>query len=197
MKRFVVGVGVALFVVAVIAAVAFFSVGFYLSPQSALKKTDAIVAISGGDTQARTAAAVALYQDGWAPVLIFSGAAADPSGPSNARAMATAAEAAGVPASAILLDETSVDTSQNATNVAMIVQEHGYHSIILVTSPYHQRRAEIAFHRALGANFPIINHSSYDQLWRRSDWWATSYSRSLTYSELKKVAYELATGTDQ
>jgi uncharacterized SAM-binding protein YcdF (DUF218 family) len=197
MKRFVVGVGVTLFVLVVIAAVAFFGVGFYLSPQSTLTKTDAIVAISGGETQARTAEAVALYKAGWAPVLIFSGAAADPTGPSNARAMATTAEGDGVPASAVLLDETSVDTSQNATDVAAIVHQHNYHSIILVTSPYHQRRAEIAFHRALGSSFPIVNHSSYDQLWRRSDWWVTAYSRSLTYSELKKVAYELATGNDQ
>jgi uncharacterized SAM-binding protein YcdF (DUF218 family) len=197
MKRFVVGVGSTLFVLAVIAAVAFFGIGFYLSPQSALTKTDAIVAISGGETQARTAEAVALYKAGWAPVLIFSGAAADPTGPSNARAMATTAESDGVPASAVLLDETSVDTSQNATDVAVIVHQHNYHSIILVTSPYHQRRAEIAFHRALGSSFPIVNHSSYDQLWRRSDWWATSYSRSLTYSELQKVAYELVTGNDQ
>ncbi|HUD10901.1 MAG TPA: YdcF family protein [Candidatus Saccharimonadia bacterium] len=197
MKRFVVGVGVTLCLLAVLAAVFFFGIGFYLSPQSSLAKTDAIVAISGGETNARTAEAVQLYRAGWAHWLIFSGAAADPTGPSNARAMATDAEAAGVPASAILLDETSVDTSQNAINVAVIVRDHNFHSIILVTSPYHQRRAEIAFHQALGKSFTILNHSSYDQQWRRSDWWATSYSRNLTYSELQKVAYELVTGNNQ
>jgi uncharacterized SAM-binding protein YcdF (DUF218 family) len=108
--------------------------------------------------------------------------------------MANYAEAQGVPESAILLDETSINTDENAINVAAIVRAHHFQSIILVTSPYHQRRAEIAFHRALGNSFLIINHSSYDQQWRRSDWWATSYSRSITFSELQKVIYELVTG---
>jgi uncharacterized SAM-binding protein YcdF (DUF218 family) len=194
MKRFLVVTSVTLVVLIGLAAVCFFGVGFYLSPQNPLQKADAIVAISGGETQARTATAVQLYKEGWAPILIFSGAAADPTGPSNARAMATVAESEGVPTTAILLDETSINTSENAINVAAIVGRNHLTSIILVTSPYHQRRAEIAFHRALGASFPIINHSSFDSQWRRSDWWATSYSRNLTYSELQKVIYELITG---
>lgn len=197
MKRFLLGVLVFALIIGVLASGFFFGVGYYLSPQSPLAKADAIVAISGGDTEARTTEAVTLYKDGWAPNLIFSGAAADTSGPSNARAMATAAEAAGVPKSAILLDETSANTEQNATDVAGIIHAQAYHSIILVTSPYHQRRAYIVFRRALGSNFTIINHSSIDQQWRRSHWWATAYSRSLTAGELQKVAYELANGHTQ
>lgn len=194
MKRFLVGVLVFALVLGVLASGFFFGVGYYLSPQSPLAKSDAIVAISGGDTEARTAEAVSLYKQGWAPHLIFSGAAADSSGPSNARAMAMAAEDAGVPKSAIQLDETSANTEQNATDVAGIIRAQGYHSLILVTSPYHQRRAYIVFRRALGSNFTIINHSSFDQQWRRSHWWATAYSRSLTAGELQKVVYELANG---
>ena len=38
---------------------------------------DAIVAISGGDTSARTSEAIKLYKNGWGNILIFSGAAAD------------------------------------------------------------------------------------------------------------------------
>jgi uncharacterized SAM-binding protein YcdF (DUF218 family) len=197
MKRFLLVVTIILVVLCGLSTAIFFGIGYYLSPQDPLAKAGAIVAVSGGETDARTEEAVKLYQDGWAPVIIFSGAAADPNGPSNARAMATAAERAGVPASAIHLDETSTDTRANATNVGTIIARQSYHSIILVTSPYHQRRANIAFHRALGASFPIINHSSYDQAWRRSHWWATPYSQNLTYSELQKVAYELATGQAQ
>jgi uncharacterized SAM-binding protein YcdF (DUF218 family) len=197
MKRFVMVASITLAVLAVLAATAFFGVGLYLSPQSPLAKADVIVAISGGETDARTQAAVDLYHAGWAPHLIFSGAAADPTGPSNARAMADVAITDGVPAAAIELDETSTDTAQNATNVATIMRRDGYHSLVLVTSPYHQRRAYIEFRRALGPSYIIINHSSYDQAWRRSDWWATPASRALTYSELQKVFYELVTGSNQ
>lgn len=197
MKRFAVILLVVLMLIGGLGVAFFFGIGYYLSPQTPLAKADAIVAISGGETDARTAEAVRLYEQGYAPSLIFSGAAADPNSPSNAKAMATAAHNAGVPASAIHLDETSANTRQNATNVTQIIHDQGYESIILVTSPYHQRRADIAFRRSLGKAFTIINHSSYDQNWRRSHWWATDYSRSLTASELQKVIYELASGQTQ
>ena len=191
MQKVLVWVGVIAAVIAALLLAAWFSVGFYLSPQSPLTQADAIVAISGGETAARTEEAVRLYKAGYAPLIVFSGAALDPNSPSNARAMANAAMADGVPESAIRLDETSVNTRQNAANVASITEAEHVQSIILVTSPYHQRRALITFRRALGPNAVIINHSSYDQNWRRSNWWATSYSRNLTLSELQKVIYEL------
>jgi uncharacterized SAM-binding protein YcdF (DUF218 family) len=153
---------------------------------------DAVVAISGGETDTRTAEAIKLYKDGLAPNLIFSGAALDPNSPSNAKTMAAAALAAGVPSSAISLDEEASNTRENASGVASIIKDKHLNSIILVTSPYHQRRAGIAFARALGPNFRIINHSSIDANWRRSHWWATDTSRALTFAELQKVAYELA-----
>jgi uncharacterized SAM-binding protein YcdF (DUF218 family) len=197
MKRFLVVVLIFFVIVAALAGTFFFGIGYYLSPQTPLAKAGAIVAISGGETAARTQEAVQLYNDGWAPLLIFSGAAADPNGPSNAQAMARDAEAAGVPAANILLDETSQNTRQNATNVSQLIGQQKVTSIILVTSPYHQRRAEISFHRVLGQGFTIINHSSYDQRWRRSHWWATGYSRDISLAELQKVAFELVSGQTQ
>jgi len=197
MKRFVAVVVVLLVLVAALVIGVFFGLGFYLSPQNTLAKTDTIVAISGGETDARTDEAVRLYQDGWAGHIIFSGAALDPNGPSNAEAMASRAKSQGVPAAAISLDEASTNTRENASDVAAIIHRAGYTSIILVTSPYHQRRAYIVFRRVLGSGMTIINHSSYDQNWRRSEWWGTSYSRNLTLSELQKVLYELASGKSQ
>lgn len=187
-------------VLAVFSALAvgfFFGIGYYLSPQDQLVKTDAIVAISGGETDARTAEAVKLYKEGWAPHIIFSGAALDPNSPSNAKAMSLAAIRAGVPERAIFLDELAQDTRGNATGVSEIVRAQRFSSIILVTSPYHQRRADIAFRHALGKEFTIINQSSFDANWRRSHWWATPQSRSLTFAELQKVAFELASGQPQ
>ncbi len=169
----------------------FFGLGFYLSPQSPLSKSDAIVAVSGGETRSRALEAIKLYKEGWAPHLIFSGAALDPTGPSNARAMETIALSEGVPQKDILLDETSANTTANAAGVADIVKAQEFHKIILVTSPYHQRRASVTFHRALGSDVTILNHSSTDANWRRTHWWASDYSRSLTIAELQKTLYVL------
>jgi uncharacterized SAM-binding protein YcdF (DUF218 family) len=189
-----IGLGIFGIVMAIVVAIVFFGLGFYLSPQSKLSKVDAIVAVSGGDTPARTAEAAQLYRDGYAPKIIFSGAALDPNSPSNAKAMAKIAESDGVPATAIELDEVAMDTRQNASGVAKIVIRDEYKSIILVTSPYHQRRVYTVFRQALGKDITILNHSSKDKLWRRSHWWATEYSRNLTISEAQKTLYELWTG---
>ncbi len=191
MKRFLIIIIAAAVALVVFVALIFLSIGYYLSPQSPLAKSDAIVAISGGDTSARMQEAVQLYKDGWSSHIIFSGAAADLNGPSNARAMADSAEAEGVPSSAIQLDEVSLNTEQNASDVAKLIHKDGYHQIILVTSPYHQRRASIVFNRAVGPSVKVLNHSSIDPNWRRSHWWATSYSTQLTLSELQKTLYEL------
>jgi uncharacterized SAM-binding protein YcdF (DUF218 family) len=191
MKQFLLGIGIFLGIMLVLGLIGFFGLGFYLSPQSKLAKADAIVAVSGGDTAARTAEAVKLYKEGYSSHIIFSGAALDPNSPSNAKAMSVIAQKAGVPSSAIELDETAMDTRQNASGVARIVNKDDYRSIILVTSPYHQRRVYTLFRRSLGNNFTIINHSSVDKEWRRSHWWATDYSRNLTISEVQKTLYEL------
>ncbi len=198
MKRFLVIVVwisvVFLVLVLVLALAAWFSVGFFLSPQSSLHKASAIVAISGGDTEARAGEAIRLYQQGWADYIVFSGAAIDITGPSNASAMREQARAAGVPDDAILLDESALNTRQNAAGVASMASDKHFTSIILVTSPYHQRRADITFRQALGTNVTILNHSAPDQTWRRSNWWQTAYSRSLTWSELRKTLFVVVAG---
>ncbi len=181
-------------IVLTLAAIVFFGIGFYLSPQSKLEHADAIVAISGGETDSRVSEAVKLYKDGWSHQLIFSGAARDTSGPSNASAMRREAVNLGVPTTDITIEEKSTSTKQNAEYVGSIIKERGYSSIILVTSPYHQRRANLAFHKSLGKGVRIINHSAVDKNWRRSRWWANPRSFALTVAELAKNLFVIVGG---
>lgn len=182
----------------VLLVVGFLGLGFYLSPQDELIKADAIVAISGGETRSRALKAIHLYEEGWSPRIIFSGAALDQNSPSNAAAMRLIAVEEGVPANDILIEEESANTNQNAVGVAQIIQQNDYKKIILVTSPYHQRRASIAFEHALGSSVGVINHSTTDQNWRRSRWWDGEYSKALTLGEFQKTLYLLwlNTGTN-
>lgn len=192
--KMLVRIGVMLLVIVGIGIALLYGVGFLLSPQDALERSDVIVAVSGGETQARAAEAVRLYRDGKAPVILFSGAALDPESPSNALVMRNQAIAMGVPAEAILVEERSKNTNQNALETAPILRELGAQQIILVTSPYHQRRTSIVFRRMLGKGVRVLNHSAPDQNWRRNHWWATPYSRDLTISEVQKVLYIMAGG---
>lgn len=147
---------------------------------------DAIVAVSGGDTNARTDAAIHLYENHWAPTLIFAGAAQDKSGPSNAKVMRTRAISQGVPSSAILLDESSETTKQNAENTKTIFETHAISSVILVTSGYHQRRASLEFNKR-AENVTIKNSPvQTDRDW--SFWWWTSpHGWTLATTEVFKI----------
>jgi len=148
---------------------------------------DAIVAVSGGDTNARTDEAIGLYQQGWAPLIIFSGAAQDPSGPSNAQAMRSRALRQGVPNDAILIEEFSRNTAENAANTAKFIAERDLQRILLVTSGYHQRRASLEFAAKLGPQVSIVNHPvARDKQWGPY-WWLTPQGWWLAGSELVKI----------
>lgn len=148
---------------------------------------DAIVAISGGDTTARTGEAVDLYKAGWGTRLIFSGAAADKTGLSNALAMKKYALGVGVPESAITIEEFSQNTAENAVNTSLFIHRNNIKKIILVTSAYHQRRASLEFKARLGEDVTIVNHPvAHDRQWT-SLWWLTFGGWWLAYGELLKI----------
>jgi uncharacterized SAM-binding protein YcdF (DUF218 family) len=191
----------ALFVLAGVLAVSIAVISVYLTPDdlrscksagssSSCQSADAIVAVSGGNTSIRAAEAIRLYREGWADTLIFSGAAADTSGPSNAEAMRRQAIAAGVPASAINVEEQSQTTKQNAQEVRRLLAEAGEGSakrVILVTSPYHQRRASLEFRVLTGDGIAIVNRPTPNDPDWAALWWLTPRGWWLAGGELAKI----------
>lgn len=183
-------------VLACLGAVLFFGLGFFLSPQDTLTKSDVIVVISGGRTTNRAETGIKLYKDKLAPRLIFSGAALD-DGPSNAATMRQQALAEGIPASAIQIDEDSHNTYQNATNSKLYVDDTHAKKIILVTSPYHQRRASMTFKKIFGTGYTILDHSALDDRWSKRQWYKTGFSFNISMSELRKILFIYITGNYQ
>jgi uncharacterized SAM-binding protein YcdF (DUF218 family) len=159
-----------------------------------LQPSDAIIVISGDEDQARLRAGLSLWEDGWAGRLIFSGAAR--AGPvSNAAAMRMMALEAGVPTSAILVDDWGADTYGNAVRTRQLMEQNQLHSGILVTSPYHLQRATLTFQSVFrGSNIRLIASSAPDSSWRKQSWWLRPDLRLLTISELEKLAYIAVTG---
>ena len=162
-------------------------VSLYLPVSDPLKKADAIIVVSGGDTKGRTMHGIDLYEKGYAPKLIFSGAALDPKSVSNAKAMMVIAAARGVPQSAILLDESSRDTKENAQSTKSIAGS--YKTIILVTSDYHQRRVNIEFKKQYGAQTEFINSPAKDKHWGRKTWFLTPYGWWISLTEPAKLLF--------
>ncbi len=168
--------------------------GFILdTPQPEPPPSDAIIVISGDEQLARFREGVRLYQAGLGRVLVFSGAASD--GSSNATVMRELAVGAGVPAPAILEEPQSEDTWGNAVYTRQLLEQQGLRSAIVVTSPYHARRAKATFDAAYaGSAIRLAVRSAPDSEWRKLSWWQQPETRRLTLSELQKLAYIAVTG---
>jgi uncharacterized SAM-binding protein YcdF (DUF218 family) len=195
MRSFLSGLLLGFALTVVLGAVAFLMLGSWLAMEDPLVKSDAIVAISG-DTGARTDTAVALWKAGWAPVIIFSGAAIDPASVSSAEIMRREALRQGVPESATLIEPNSTTTEENATEVAKLMVQRKLGSAILVTSPWHQRRASMAFGRAFAAPaIKLRNYPARDPEWNAQLWWQHEPMRSQTLLELAKLGSVILSGT--
>ena len=65
-------------------------------------------------------------------------------------------------------------------------------SVILVTSPYHQRRAALLFSRAFGSTGVVLrNYPARDAEWDPNLWWRHDPLRTRTLIELAKLGAEL------
>lgn len=105
----------------------------------------------GGDVDAavlsssRVATGVRLWQQYRVPVILSGGPARHAT--SEARVMATAMEHLGVPDAALVLEERSRNTRENARFAARLAREHGVQAVFLVTSSMHMSRAALLFRR--------------------------------------------------
>ncbi|MFA7436858.1 YdcF family protein [Castellaniella sp.] len=96
----------------------------------------------------RTHTAAELYLAGKAPLIIVSGAALD-GGVSEAQLMAATLEQQAIPPSALVLENHSLTTRENALYSAELLRQLGIDSFFLVTSALHMPRAVASF-RKLG-----------------------------------------------
>ncbi|MGN7727309.1 YdcF family protein [Luteimonas sp. 22616] len=164
---------------------------------NALPRADAIVVLGGGSyawlrraeirledlKNSRLATGARAWLAGRAPVVVLSGGRGG-NGTSEAALMATAMARIGVPASALMLEERSRDTRDNALFTAQLAGQHDIRRVLLVTSAVHMPRASYWF-RAAGLDVvpvpvpePRIRGSwtrrwlpSRDALWRSGRAW--------------------------
>jgi uncharacterized SAM-binding protein YcdF (DUF218 family)/glycosyltransferase involved in cell wall biosynthesis len=100
---------------------------------------------AGGGYQERVKRAVDLHREGRAQNIVFS------SGYMfalrEADVMRDLAVALGAPPGAILLEERAANTYENVRFTGGILQARGWRTVLLVTSPYHMRRAMLTARR--------------------------------------------------
>lgn len=154
-----------------------------------LKPADVIVVLAG-EQEERVIYGAKLFRDDWARKdrIIMAG------GPlvwkyTWASLMKEQAQSLGIPGKNILSEDKSRSTEEDALYTKEILQKNGFKSIILVTSPYHSRRAALIFTKVLGSEFKIINAPVDDSWFKANDWWKRSRDRSAVLNEFFKYLY--------
>lgn len=162
----------------------------FLRPEDGLVAADAALVFSGDPYYARTLEAARLYRAGYARYLVFSGRGG--SGDS-AQSMAEVALRQGVPPSALLMEREATSTYENVLFVRGLLARHDVHTLILVTSPYHQRRAYLVA-RHLLPGITLINHPIIAGYWHAHGWWRHPALRRVVLDEYLKIAGYLLLG---
>ncbi len=91
---------------------------------------------------------VRLYRQGIAPVLLMSGARDEEHGGSEPAAMRDRAIAAGVPPTAIIIDEEGINSAATVANTRSWARERSATRVVAVSHYYHLPRVKLLFERA-------------------------------------------------
>ena len=185
-----------LVLLAFLAVILFFTHGFILTKaaeilirKDEIRPADVIVVLAG-EREERVRYGIKLFKEEWARKdrIIMAG------GPlvwkyTWATLMKEQAESLGIPGRKILLENESRSTEEDALYTKEILKKNGFKSIILVTSPYHSRRATLIFRRVLGSDFRIISAPVDDSWFSVNEWWKRRRDRSAVLSEFSKYLW--------
>ncbi len=94
----------------------------------------------------------------------------------------------GVPEQDILVENESLHTLENAQFTLPILHDHAINTIILVTSPFHQRRAYQTFFKILHPHhITIQNYAATSRYWNNFYWFFFWENIALVMSEIKRL----------
>jgi uncharacterized SAM-binding protein YcdF (DUF218 family) len=162
--------------------------GSYLKCDEPLHKADCILVLAG-ERGERVTEGVRLYKLGYAPKMLFSGGPAEANYP-LAMIMEMQAVKEGVPSEAIILETQSLDTGEDALYCKKIMQNLNWKSAILVTSPYHTRRAAGIFRKVFaGTGITFYVHAVPNSWFKAEEWWKKKQSIKAVVLEYSKTIW--------
>jgi uncharacterized SAM-binding protein YcdF (DUF218 family) len=123
---------------------------WWTARQDARPRSDAIVVLGSAQYNGRPSSifaarlehAMKLYKAGVAPVIVTVGGKETGDRFTEAEAGRDYMASAGIPTSALLAVPKGVDTLESMKVVAAAFGQHGWHSAVLVTDPWHAMRAQ-------------------------------------------------------
>lgn len=168
--------------------------GEFLIVADPLQKADALVVLAG-DEEERIPSGAALFKQGTADWFMLTDMRLNIP---NSQGVYSAnverkAVAQGVPAGRILIVPGQVSTTaEEAARVKAFTLSHGFRSLIVVTSPYHTRRARWIMRQAFrGTGVTLIMRPAPDYPYPAATWWRIPLDRQLTFLEYAKMVANL------
>ena len=162
--------------------------GPFLAATDVPAPADAIVVLAA--SVGRTRHAVDLFHQGYAPVVVFSDAALVDVGLSCSygRMSLEAAQELGLPAGVAVIADRAESTYDEAENVRRLVRERGWRSLIVVTDPFHTRRAGRTF-RTLMPEVTLYLSAAPTSRYEPGRWWKSENGLIAAFSELIKLGF--------
>jgi uncharacterized SAM-binding protein YcdF (DUF218 family) len=185
--------GIALLLVGLLALGVFtITAGHFLTAVDALSQADAIVVLGGdGGNFYRVQQGVDLFNQGYAPVVVFSGGVSLKDAGlacSSAQLSLEAAQQLGLPMSATIIASGAQSTYDEAVNIRRLTQQHGWHSLIIVTDLFHTRRAARTFRTLLPDTTIYLSAAPAPNV-DASRWWQTEEGLVAVFNEVLKLGF--------
>lgn len=93
-----------------------------------------------------------------------------------------------VPEEAILIEDKSLHTRENAEYVLELLKKYNMKRVILITSPFHQLRTYLTFAKVFQPyNIEIINYYADTGEWHPATWFLSAEHRKLVKSEIERI----------
>lgn len=142
------------------------------------QKADAIVVLTGG--KGRVEEGIRLFRDRRAEFLVFVGV-----DPTVRKSDLYRPRPGDPPADKVILEKSSRNTLENSIFGRDVIVRSGVHSVLLITSRYHLKRASILFRNSLPREITIIPYP-VDSVNLKESWWNHGGSFQLLFREFYK-----------
>ena len=160
---------------------------------SAPIKADAIVVLGGGDGS-RLRAGLRHYDQGYAPRLVL----VDRSKADWLHITRNLCRECDLDGKDVTFLDGSVSTQTDAELTLAHCRRNGLKSVLVVTSPYHTRRAQLVFadiHGPAGVDATVVSSGDYTKYVPPTEqWWHDQHTLEFVWLEVGKILYWLGLG---
>jgi uncharacterized SAM-binding protein YcdF (DUF218 family) len=164
--------------------------GAFLIVSDPLKQADAVVPLGGGSAERVTEAVQIIQQYPRALLILTEPGEVKPGEGSGSTFYRQVAVESGLSPHSILITEgIQSSTRDEAAAVLRLMQAHGMKTVIVVTEPYHTRRARMIFRDAFKGSGLVVRLHPVSNHWYRPDtWFLSAEGWRMTLNEYIRLA---------